>query len=140
MENATVDTKLLASEWERLTFDLNLKGRLDFEVFKKTFAETFNLLRPYTVSDVIKKEYMDVIVKAYAVVTCEAEIANCYPQAAAILTERMLHHCVVNTAAADASGINIYLVESKKEVYINFEDIDYSIEVLAQAIEGVPEF
>ncbi len=128
--------KALAVEWRKLRTLLTTNNKLEYELFKKVFEETRDLLSSCATATAIDKSYMNVIVEAYKFSGTDGAYKDAKPQAALIMTERMLQHYVLDSHVGDVrSGVYVYVLEAKEEIYIDFENVDTSIAVLGRALE-----
>ena len=87
----TTDLQKLASDWLKIKHFLQTKNKLDYPLFKSTFEKTFEALLECRGADAIDKKYMKLIVNAYNFINTNNNSLDDTPQAAFVLTERMLN-------------------------------------------------
>jgi len=130
------NVKALAVEWRKLRTLLTTNNKLEYELFKKVFEETRDLLAACATADSIDKSYMSMIVEAYKFSGADGTYKDARPQAALVMTERMLQHYVLDSHVGEVrSGVYVYVLEEKEELYIDFKEVDTSIAVLTRALD-----
>ena len=120
----------LAEKWDALRTELKRFRRINAELFDEAFSQTYSLLCKKSAETTIDRKLVEVIALAYLFANTEIKELDCKYRATLALTERMIHCCGLNPAPAAAEGTLVYLFEAHKEVYLNFKDIDGSVERL----------
>lgn len=133
----TDNMEKLVSGWVDLRLDLQNKGKLDYDLFEKLFTGTYELLNQHRSAPSVDKKYMKLIINAYNFAASKVAIANYMPQAAAVLTERMLHYCVLSEQASSAPDDSVYVydLENLQEIRIDFRDVSKSLNNLVKYLE-----
>lgn len=131
------DVEQLVSGWLDLKLNLMNKGKLDYELFEKLFTETYGILSEHRSDSTIEKKYMKLVINAYNFAGTKAATSNYMPQAAAVLTERMLHYCVLSEQAGAGADevVYVYDLENLQEICIDFRDVSKSINNLVKYLE-----
>lgn len=126
-----VDGNALAKQWQLLNLDMQKKARLNAELFQETFAKTFDLLKGYALEAQVAKEHLPLIISAHAFSMAQRENGEAQCNAACVLTERMLHRCLLDREIAVVpEGAYVYLLEARKELYLDFNDVHVALETL----------
>lgn len=127
-----INIRPLVADWAELATTLHTRKKLDFALFKPTFERTFAVLKPCRAEGTVDKAVMPLVVAAYKFVGTDNYSADFMPKSAFVLTERMLNYCVLSTGAAaeDENGVHIYDTVGYKEVELDFNDVDESINTL----------
>lgn len=138
METASTNVELLASNWSALTAGLLERNTLDYPLFKATFSETFALLSPCRKESAIDKSLLRLILNAHQFVRTDCSPVDSTPPAAAILTERMLQFCLLSSDSGQecATGSTIYIIQNRQEIFVDFLNIERSIERLVQVLNN----
>lgn len=140
MENESiqqVSVRELAQEWKNLHLSVVSDNKMSYEVFSKTFSETYNLLKGCVNGNVIDKEYIELIANAYCFSNLPAAKYENKIGAAFVLTERMLKYCTMDSnACASDNGVTVYFMEERKDVFLDFNNVDRSIAEIISVIEA----
>lgn len=130
MENR-IDAAALAASWQQLTSGVKIKRRLDAELFKETFSQTFRLLKGYAKETAVEKEQIPLIINAYTFSVTDREQAEAQCNAACVLTERMIHRCLMDRSITEIpNGAAVYILEERKEIWLDFNDVSRALETL----------
>ncbi len=127
----------LHGKWELLQSNRKKTGKIAIDEFKEVFSATYALLDELAHQAEIPKGYMPLILT----IADFTKAANSYEDyvscAAAILTERMLHNCVISTVpeSMPTSQATIYSLKERKDTFISFNDVESAIGDLAALIE-----
>lgn len=135
MEENVVDLSGLIQNWEDLYEDLCKNKRFSFELFEETFSQTYQLIKQYSNQPNIDKKYVSLITTAFLFSHAESKELDKQYCAALVLTERMLSCCAFNSASEPVEGTNVYIFEARREVRIDFNDVNGSVEKLGQLFE-----
>lgn len=137
MENQEWAIDTLVEQWKTLKAHLQEKDGLDYPLFQQTFAQTYQVLSACKKETVLDKQIMPLIVSAYSFIYTGISSADFTSQAAFVLTERMLQCCVltVDTREPQVHGVNLYIVEAFREIYLDFIDVEKTLQRLSQVIE-----
>ena len=131
-----IDIRQLIADWGKVTTHLKVRNSLDFKLFKATFTHTFEVLQACRASAAIEKKYMKLIFSAYRFIGTSNTSVDFAPKAAFILTERMLNYCVLSDDASGAqNGASVYVMDGYQEIYLNFNDVDGSLEELTKCLD-----
>ena len=136
MDDKKMDLKQLADNWSLLANDIKKNSKINFDLFISTFSETYEILSEIASETCIDKKFIPVITNAYIFAYTEVrpDIDANY-KAILILTERMLSTVTANNTVAPAGEVSIYILEARKEIQINLNDINGSIEKLMEALK-----
>ena len=128
----------LAGAWESLRCDVAFKGNLFSEEFKKTFNETYEILRELAGEREISKEYMPLLLN----VAYFAKLADFKDDsrmcASVVLAERMLQYCLSYNRSTFAmeDHSSVYSLKERKEVIVNFKDVDGALDAVATVVDA----
>ena len=127
-----IDLQKLASDWLKLKHFLQTKNKLDYPMFKSTFEKTFEVLLECRSVESIDKKYMKLIVSAYNFINTSNNSLDDIPQAAFVLTERMLNCCVYTCDAnpLNENMVSVYVLEDYQEICLDFKNVDKSMEAI----------
>ena len=120
--------------WKELNFNVRKRSRLDLSEFKRLFSETYALLSENSAADSLAKDCVEMIAEAYLFANTENREMDDSGLAAFVLTERMLASCAFNVSADVCDYSAVYVIESRKEVYLNFADVDESLRKLERVL------
>jgi len=126
----------LKQSWRNLNFEVQKHKRMDLAVFKRLFSETYSLLSKQSAADSIPKNCVELVAEAYLFANTDNRELGDACLAAFILTERMLNYCVFNSNPGDCGISAVYVIEARKEVFINFNDVDEAMCRLENALGG----
>ena len=135
MEANRTELLELTQAWESLLFELKKRKKFDFEEFETIFTRTYRFLSEYAGKPAVEREHIPLIICAYAFAQVECNELDYVHRAALVLTERMLRSCVVIGASAPIYGTYVYVFESRKEVYIDFNNVSDSATKLAKLFD-----
>ena len=127
MEENITNVFELVECWEKLDYELKKNKRIDFDLFSQTFAKTYSLLTQFATSDSLDKKYVELISTAFLFANNVNGDVDGKCRAILTLTERMITCCAFTNNDAAPEGTNIYILDSRKDVYIKFKDIDESV-------------
>lgn len=130
MENK-IDAAALTESWKQLASGINIKRRLDVALFKETFSQTFRLLREYGKETQVEKAHIPLIVEACTFSVTDREQAEAQCNAACVLTERMIHRCLMDKSVTEIpEGVAVYILEERREIYLDFNDVSVALDTL----------
>lgn len=137
MEASSLNIKNLCERWQKLRGVIVSGNKVEYEFFKSTFEETEKTLSTCFGSDSVNKSYLELIISAYKFVHTDTVVMDAFSQATVVITERMLHHFVLDQdkSAVQKDGVYVYVLEEKQQIYINFNNIDESLNSLIRVIE-----
>ena len=127
-EKVTMES--LKKGWRALNFEVRHRSRLDMAEFKRLFSATYEVLREMSAVDSVQKACVAMVAEAYLFANTENRELHDSGMPAFVLTERMLHNCVFGSVPDDCNIANVYLVEARREVYLDFNDVDGSLRKL----------
>lgn len=140
MENQNIQQKNvreLAQAWRSLHLSVVVENKMSYDEFSKTFSETYSLLKGFTEENHIDKEYVELIANAYCFSNLPSAKYENKIGAAFVLTERMLKYCTMDSnACASAEGVTVYFMEDRKDVFLDFNNVDRSIAEVMSVIEA----
>ncbi len=127
-----INVKTLETGWTTLTATLRNKSVLDYQLFKELFTQTFELLKECRTGNTIAKVHMKLIINAYNFIGTPNTSIDFMPKAAFVLTERMLNYCLLEEGSkTEKNGVYIYIMEGYQDFYLDFDDIDTSMNKLS---------
>ena len=139
MENQDlININTLCEKWNKLRGVLVSGNKVDYEFFKSTFNETVTILKNCYDDDSISKVYFELIICAYRFVHTDSLVVDAFSQATVVMTERMLHHFVLDSeknSNEPRDGVFVYVLEERKQMYVDFNNIDESVRELQRVIE-----
>lgn len=140
MENQNIQQKNvreLAQAWRSLHLSVVVENKMSYDEFSKTFSETYSLLKGFTEENHIDKEYVELIANAYCFSNLPSAKYENKIGAAFVLTERMLKYCTMDSnACASAEGVTVYFMEDRKDIFLDFNNVDRSIAEVMSVIEA----
>lgn len=136
MSDAIILAKELKQAWYELYADVKKNKRIKFELFESTFSQTYALLSNHVNEATVDKKYIELIAQAYLFANIKDETLDSTCLAALVLTERMLAYCAFdNSSIIDPTAI--YIAEVRRDVIIDFNDIDESVSKLAAVFDSI---
>lgn len=134
-ENKKILNELLQG-WKKLNVEIKTKKKIDMDLFKDVFTKTYSMLSGTAKDDTVSKESVEIVAEAYLFANTENKMLDSKYLAALVLTERMLN-CYAFSSAADSSGVStVYILDLRKEVKINFNNVSESMNLLESAFEA----
>lgn len=134
-ENKKILNDLLQG-WKKLNIEIKTKKKIDMDLFKDVFTKTYSMLSGTAKDDTVSKESVEIVAEAYLLANTENKMLDSKYLAALVLTERMLN-CYAFSSAADSSGVStVYILDLRKEVKINFNNVSESMNLLESAFEA----
>lgn len=135
VENKKTVNDLLQG-WKKLNIEIKTKKKIDMDLFKDVFTKTYSMLSGTAKDDTVSKESVEIVAEAYLFANTENKMLDSKYLAALVLTERMLN-CYAFSSAADSSGVStVYILDLRKEVKINFNNVSESMNLLESAFEA----
>ena len=134
---ATKEPKELAQQWRALTEDVKKNKKIKVDIFDEVFTKTYSTLAMLASEKSIDKCYVEMIAEAYLFANIKDETLDYNCLAAFVLTERMLTYCAFNSSADLDKPSSIYIVEARKEILLDFNDVGESISKLARVFESI---
>lgn len=135
VENKKTVNELLQG-WKKLNVEIKTKKKIDMDLFKDVFTKTYSMLSGTAKDDTVSKESVEIVAEAYLFANTENKMLDSKYLAALVLTERMLN-CYAFSSAADSSGVStVYILDLRKEVKINFNNVSESMNLLESAFEA----
>lgn len=119
--------------WKKLKAELDRINEIDLNLFETIFTGTYQILKQYSNDSRIDKEHIELIVNAYLFVNSAAKGLDFQYRAALVLTERMLDCYALGSGTDD--GTEVYILTMRKEVHIDFNDVEASLKTLSTALE-----
>ena len=125
----------LAQEWETLRVDLKRNKKMDFAQFNAAFNKTYTLLSQSAVDSTVDRALLPVIAAAVLFAGNDnRELDNKF-RAALTLTERMISSCAFQGAVEPPIGTMVYIFEMRKDVYIDFTNVNESVTRIEKLFE-----
>ncbi len=125
----------LKQNWKTLFFETQKNKKLKFDMFNAAFSQTYSLLSEHSAESSLDKSYIELIAEAYLFANIKDDSLDSKCLAAFILTERMLNHCAFNNSPSAIDVTSVYIFEARKEVRLNFADVNESINKLEKIFE-----
>lgn len=135
MEDNRIEVAELIQGWELLCTDLKINYKLDFEQFRNVFSKTYSVLAQHSADGSLDKSYVELVAKAFLFANFDCKMLESKYAATLVLTERMLNCYAFNCAPEMPEGVTIYAVEARKDVFINFSNVNESLAVLEKILE-----
>ena len=127
-----IDIMVLCQQWQQLLMEVENKRRLNAELFKETFSQTYHLLKGYAEDTKLEKAHLPLIIAAHNFCVADREQAEAQCAAASVLTERMIHRCLMDPEVVGIpQGATVYVLEERKDIYLDFHDANLSLEKLS---------
>ena len=130
MADYKIDLDKLAEDWGTLLAELKRIKKVDAQLFDSAFSQTYFLLREKASDTSLERKLIKVVALAYLFANTELRELDCRVRATLALTERMIHCCGLGANPAPVEGTMIYIFEAHKDVYLDFTDVDATIEKL----------
>ena len=130
-----IDIIELVNSWEKLQFEVTKNNKFDFEFFSATFAKTYSVLSECATEPYVDKKYIPLVSAAYLFSNSKCKELDSKYLAALALTERLINSCAFNSSSSVPKGSMIYIFEMRKDVFIDFTDINDSISKLEKLFE-----
>jgi len=130
MDETLISIEQLKQDWRDLAAEVKKSKKLKFELFESTFTKTYKLLLEHLAEEKLERRCVSLVAEAYLFANIEDSAVDSKCMAAFILTERMLTCCAFNSAPVAIEQAMIYLVEARREVLLNFLDVNESVSKL----------
>ena len=126
----------VCKDWQKLKASLYECDDIRLEFFQEVFSSTEQYLRHCISAKSIDKEYIPLIVDAFAFVDADAGDKNARIQAAKILTERMLYQYTVSSDVTEqnADRVTVYLLKRKRQVTFSFGDVELALATVMESL------
>ena len=135
MDETLIAIEQLKQNWRDLVAEVKKNKKLKFEQFETTFTETYKILLEHLTEGSLEKHYIALVAEAYLFANIEDSTVDSRCMAAFILTERMLACCAFNSAPVAIEQAMIYLVEARREILLNFRDVNESVSRLVRIFD-----
>ena len=137
MDDTMILTDELKAAWRDLAVDAKKNKKIKLDRFEGTFSKTYALLVKHLSEKSLDRSYIELIAEAYLFANIEDEALELTCLAALVLTERMLAVCAFGNMSAALEPITIYIVEARKNLLLDFNDVNESISRLVKVFEGM---
>lgn len=137
MENTVNLTEQLQQEWRDLGFEVLRERKLNFDAFNSTFSQTYSVLSEYSSEISVDKKYLELVAEAFLFANIRDDSLGNVCLAAFVLTERMLTHCAFTKASAAAAPSTVYDVEARRDIVLDFTNVNDSISKLEKFLDGL---
>ena len=134
MEYKEIDLQELTLGWERLRIELIRAKKFNMDTFRKYFLDTYQLLKNDKEEEKIDKSHVGLIVNASLFANSDTKDLDARFRAALVLTERLIHCCIIDPNSRSAEGTYVYALEVRKEIFIRFDAIDEALEKLEKML------
>ena len=135
MEDTKTERMTLAQEWDALRQELKRNKRMEFAQFNSVFSKTYTLLSESAVESSVDRALIPVITAVALFANNDSrELDNRY-RAALTLSERMLSACAYHGAVEPPIGTMVYIFEMRKDVYIEFTNVNESVTKIEKLFE-----
>ena len=121
--------------WEKLLIELNRAKRFQIDTFRKYFLDTYQVLKKDLEEAKIEKSHVPLVAKAFLFANAECKDVDARFRAALVLTERMLTDCAFRTYPTVPEGSEIYILEARRDVYVDFNNPGESVAILEKAFD-----
>ena len=141
MENKEITTdeiRTLSEDWNQLRLEIINRKKIDYDTFKKVFLNTYRVMEEVIEKEQIDREYLGLILSAHNFANLQVDTCSDTSYAALVLTERMLQCCALHDEQKKSAGTGVsylYILEERKEVKIEFNNVDQSISTLTDIIK-----
>ncbi len=137
MEEQLNRNELAALEqgWQKLRFEIRKNKRVDFKSFEETFSATYAVLAKYATQNSVDKACVSLIAAAVLFADAGGRDLDNKHRAVLTLTERMVSCCVLNSADTLPVGTTVYIFEARKEIYIDFRNVNEAVGQLETLFE-----
>ena len=135
MEINKNEVTLLIQDWRKLNGQVAKRQNPDVELFKKSFSKTFSLLSQCAGAESVDKSYIELISVVYLFANSEDSGVDTRRLAMCVLTERMLNTCAFNSTTESLETASVYILKSREEVVLNFNNVSESINILEKILE-----
>ncbi len=125
----------LARSWKTLAFEMKRDKKVDLSVFCDVFTQTYELLSRCATENSVNKEYVAIIAEAFLFANADSNELSSKCVATLVLTERMLTDCAFRTHPTLPEGSEIYMLEARRDVYVDFNNPGESVAILEKAFD-----
>ncbi len=126
----------LKETWQTLCLEISKNKKFKFEMFENAFSQTYSLLLEHSAEKCLDKEYIQLIAEAFLFAKINDDTVDSTCLAASVLTERMLNNFAFRDTPNPSELTTIYILESHKEIVLNFNDVNEAISTLKEAYES----
>ena len=137
MDDVVMLAKNLKQAWRDLAIEVQKNRKIKFEMFDSTFSQTYSLLSKYLTESSLDKNYIELVAEAYLFANIKDETLDHMCLATFVLTERMLAYCAFGNATTLVEPSTIYIVEARRDILLDFNDVNKSISKLIKVFEHV---
>ena len=125
----------VAELWKTLCREgRNKKFKID--MFENAFAKTYAMLSAHVEDSSLDKQYIQLISEAYLFANINGSTLESTCLAASVLTERMLKSFAFSDSSNNAESSKVYLLETREEIKLDFNDINESLARLSRAYDN----
>ena len=137
MEETTIVTQNLKQEWRDLCAEVTRCKKLKIEMFDSAFSQTYAILAEHAEEKQLDKDLVSLVAEAYLFANIKDDSLDNKCLAAFVLTERMLNCCAFNSIAKTVDSTTIYIVDARKEVYLDFKEACDTVSRLTKIFEDM---
>lgn len=137
MENNLMSTEDLKQAWRDLFTEVRENEAVNQEAFHAAFSATYALLVKHLNEESLDKDCMGIVAQAYLFASIKNDALDESCLAAFVLTERMLTYCAFSKSPETSGATNIYLAEARRDVRLNFEDVEGSMTKLTKVFKEI---
>ncbi len=114
------------------------KGKkFKIDIFETAFSQTYALLSEHSSDSSLDKQYIQLISEAYLFANINGSMLESTCLAASALTERMLDSVAFSYAPYKVEKSTVYILETREEITLDFNNINESLSNLAKAYDNV---
>ena len=136
MDETMMPVEKLKKIWQEMSAEVKRDKKVKPDVFEKAFAQTYGLLLERLQDGCLDKALVEMVAEAYLFANIKDETLNSHCLAAFVLTERMLSCCAFGHSFA-GGPVSIYVAESRRDVELDFADVDASITRLVRVYDEI---
>lgn len=125
----------LTRKWKTLNFEMKKNKKVDLSLFCDVFSQTYGLLSRCATENSVHKECVGLIAAAYLFANADSNELDSECLATLVLTERMLTDCAFRTYPTVPEGSEIYILEARRDVYVDFNNPGESVAILEKAFD-----
>lgn len=122
--------------WKTLRQDDKSKN-FKFDMFESAFSKTYSLLIEHRTDNSLDKQYVQLVSEAYLFANINSSMSDNTCLAACVLTERMLSSLAFSNTSNDAEISTAYILETREEIKLNFNDVNESISKLVKVYDKI---
>ena len=135
MEEKIISVGELTQCWRNLSNVVKNGCKFKLEQFEEAFTATYELLVKNAEESKLDRGIAELVSEAYLFAKMNGDSVDNGCLAALILTERMLDSCAFSIRSAECGSASIYIIEERKEVYLDFKNPGETVGMLKDIID-----